>query len=33
RWAVAPRRPVDEVSYRNRRGDPLGFEVREPLWP
>ena len=33
RWGVAPRRPVDEVSYRNRWGDPLGFEVREPLWP
>ena len=33
RWAVAPRRPVGEVSYRNRWGDPLGFEVREPLWP
>jgi nitroreductase len=33
RWAVAPRRPVDEVSYRNRWGDPLGFEVPEPLWP
>ena len=33
RWGVAPRRPVDEVSYRNRWGDPLGFEVQEPLWP
>ena len=33
RWGVAPRRPVDEVSYRNRWGNPLGFEVREPLWP
>jgi len=33
RWGVAPRRPVDEVSYRNHWGNPLGFEVREPLWP
>ena len=33
RWGVAPRRPVDEVSYRNRWGEPLGFEVQEPLWP
>ncbi|HET6954046.1 MAG TPA: nitroreductase family protein [Acidimicrobiales bacterium] len=33
RWAVAPRRPVHEVSYRNRWGDPVGFEVPEPLWP
>ena len=33
KWGVAPRRPVDEVSYRNRWGQSLGFEVREPLWP
>jgi nitroreductase len=33
KWGVAPRRPVDEVSYRNRWGTPLGFEVPEPLWP
>ena len=32
RWAVAPRRPVHEVAYRNRWGEPLGFEVPEPLW-
>ena len=32
RWDVAPRRPVHEVSYRNRWGTPLGFEVPEPLW-
>src|SRR5204862_969474 len=25
RWDVAPRRPVHEVSYRNRWGEPLGF--------
>ena len=33
RWGVAPRRPVHEVSYKNRWGQPLGFEVPEPLWP
>jgi nitroreductase len=33
RWGVAPRRPVHEVAYRNRWGEPLGFEVPEPLWP
>jgi nitroreductase len=33
RWGVAGRRPVHEVTYRNRWGDPLGFEVPEPLWP
>lgn len=33
RWAVAPRRPVHEVSYRNRWGTPVGFEVPTPLWP
>jgi nitroreductase len=32
RWGVAPRRPVHEVSYRNRWGTPIGFEVPEPLW-
>jgi nitroreductase len=33
RWGVAPRRPVDEVSFRNRWGTPVGFDVPEPLWP
>ena len=33
RWGVAPRRPVHEVSYRNRWGDDPGFEITEPLWP
>ncbi len=33
RWGVAPRRPVDEVSFRNRWGEPVGFAVPEPLWP
>ncbi|MFF5204549.1 nitroreductase family protein [Streptosporangium sp. NPDC000396] len=32
RWGVAPRRPVHQVSYRNRWGDPVGFTVDEPLW-
>ncbi|MFI6504263.1 nitroreductase family protein [Nonomuraea typhae] len=32
RWDVAPRRPVHEVSYRNRWGEPVGFTVDEPLW-
>jgi nitroreductase len=33
RWGLAVRRPVHEVSYRNRWGEPVGFEVPEPLWP
>jgi len=32
KWGVAPRRPVHEVSFKNRWGEPLGFEVPEPLW-
>lgn len=32
RWGVAKRRPVDEVSYRNRWGEPVGFEIEAPLW-
>lgn len=32
-WGVAPRRPVHEVSYRDRWGTPVGFEVPTPLWP
>jgi nitroreductase len=31
-WGVAPRRPVHEVSHRNRWGEPVGFEIPEPLW-
>jgi nitroreductase len=31
-WGVAPRRPVQEVSYRNRWGAPVGFTVDRPLW-
>ncbi len=33
RWGVAPRRPVEEVSYRNGWGNPVGFSIAEPLWP
>ena len=31
RWAVAPRRPVDDVASRNGWDGPLGFSVRRPL--
>jgi nitroreductase len=33
KWGVAPRRPVHEVSYRNRWGEPVGFTADHPLWP
>ena len=33
RWGVAKRRPVHEVSFRNRWAEPVGFRVDEPLWP
>jgi nitroreductase len=32
-WAIAPRIPVHKVSYRNTWGDPVGFEVPDPIWP
>jgi hypothetical protein len=32
RWGIAPRRPAHEVTFRNRWGDPPGFETPEPLW-
>ena len=32
-WGVAPRRPAHEVSYRNQWGQPVGFEIPEPLYP
>ena len=32
RWGIAARRPAHEVSYRNTWGEPLGFEIPEPLW-
>jgi nitroreductase len=33
RWDVAPRNVVENVSYRNGWGRPVGFEIPEPLWP
>jgi hypothetical protein len=34
RWGVATdRRPVHEVSSRNRWGDGFGVQVPKPLWP
>jgi len=33
RWGVAPRRPVDEVAYRNGWEQPLGMKIPKPLWP
>ena len=33
RWGVAQRQPLDQVSYRNRWGAPIGLDVPEPLWP
>jgi nitroreductase len=33
KWGVAPRHPVHEVSFRNTWGQPLGFDIPEPLWP
>jgi len=33
KWGVAKRRPVHEVTYRNTWGNPVGFEIPEPLWP
>jgi len=32
RWGVAERQPAHTVSSRNRWGNPVGFEVPEPLW-
>jgi hypothetical protein len=33
RWGVAPRRAAHEVSFRNRWGTDVGFQVSAPLWP
>jgi hypothetical protein len=33
RWGVAARVPAHEVSYRDHWGEPVGFELPEPLWP
>jgi nitroreductase len=32
RWGVAPRKPAHEMTFRNRWGEPAGFETPEPLW-
>jgi hypothetical protein len=32
RWGLAERRPVHEVTYRNRWGGDSGLDVPEPLW-
>ncbi len=32
RWGIAERRPVEEVTYRNRWDAELGFLVDGPLW-
>lgn len=31
-WGVASRKPVHQVSYRNRWGSPVGFTIEDPLW-
>ena len=33
KWGVAARRPVHEVSFLNKWGDPLPFAIPAPLWP
>jgi len=33
RWGVAERFPVEEVTFQNRWGAPLGFAVDGPLYP
>jgi nitroreductase len=32
RWAVAARRPVQEVAYRNQWGADIGLDIAGPLW-
>lgn len=32
RWAIAERRPVEDVTYSNTWGEPLGFAVDGPMW-
>jgi nitroreductase len=32
KWGVAPRKPAHEMTFRNRWGEPAGFETPEPLW-
>ena len=33
RWGLARRRPVTEVTYRNRWGGDPGLDAGAPLWP
>jgi nitroreductase len=33
RWGRAERQPVNDVSFRNRWGQPLGLDIPSPLWP
>lgn len=33
RWGLAERAPAEKVSYQNRWGEGLGFDVEGPLWP
>ena len=33
RWGVAERAPVEDVTYQDRWGRPLDFEVNGPLYP
>jgi nitroreductase len=33
RWGVAKRQPVEDVTFRNRWSEPLGFRVNGPLYP
>ena len=32
RWAVAARKPVDQVTFRNHWAEPSGLDVPAPLW-
>jgi len=33
KWGVAPRTPVEDVTFKNTWGTPLDFAVDGPLWP
>jgi nitroreductase len=32
-WGVPGRKPVQELAFRNRWDEPVGFEAGDPLWP
>jgi len=32
RWGLADRAPVEQVSFRDQWGEPLGHDVGGPLW-